>query len=105
MEPSTISGLSADGSALDAEPSMMQSVFVDGSPNSFAQTPESGDTATVGCGQGLRTGFVDRVCGQGLRTGFADRAPGPGYNMRLKDAYGQKTDEAANRHYSGLQPQ
>ena len=31
MEPSTISGFSADGSALDAEPSMMQGVFVDGS--------------------------------------------------------------------------
>ncbi|MCI6327479.1 MAG: hypothetical protein MR793_02270 [Bacteroidales bacterium] len=31
MEPSTISGLSADGSALDAEPSMMPSVFVEGS--------------------------------------------------------------------------
>ncbi|MCI6327480.1 MAG: hypothetical protein MR793_02275 [Bacteroidales bacterium] len=31
MEPSTISGFSADGSALDAEPSMMQSVFVEGS--------------------------------------------------------------------------
>ena len=31
MEPSTISGLSVDGSALDIEPSMMQGVFVDGS--------------------------------------------------------------------------
>ncbi|MDD7117440.1 MAG: hypothetical protein PUH77_00915 [Bacteroidales bacterium] len=31
MEPSTISGFSAEGSALDAEPSMMQGVFVEGS--------------------------------------------------------------------------
>ena len=31
MEPSTVSGFSVDGSALDAEPSMMQSVFVEGS--------------------------------------------------------------------------
>ncbi|MCI7634248.1 MAG: hypothetical protein MSS78_01055 [Bacteroidales bacterium] len=31
MEPSTISGFSADGSALDAEPSMMRGVFVEGS--------------------------------------------------------------------------
>ena len=31
MEPSTVSGLSVDGSALDAEPSMMRGVFVDGS--------------------------------------------------------------------------
>ena len=31
MEPSTISGFSVDGSALDAELSMMQSVFVEGS--------------------------------------------------------------------------
>ena len=31
MEPSTISGLSAEGSALDIEPSMMQGVFVEGS--------------------------------------------------------------------------
>ena len=31
MEPSTISGFSVDGSALDIEPSMMQGVFVDGS--------------------------------------------------------------------------
>ena len=31
MEPSAISGLSEDGSALDAEPSMMRGVFVEGS--------------------------------------------------------------------------
>ena len=31
MEPSTISGFSVDGSALDAEPSMMRGVFVEGS--------------------------------------------------------------------------
>ena len=31
MEPSAISGLSVEGSALDIEPSMMQGVFVDGS--------------------------------------------------------------------------
>ena len=31
MEPSTVSGLSVDGSALDAEPSMMRGVFVEGS--------------------------------------------------------------------------
>ena len=31
MEPSTVSGFSADGSALDAEPSMMRGVFVEGS--------------------------------------------------------------------------
>ena len=31
MEPSTISDLSVDGSALDAEPSMMRGVFVEGS--------------------------------------------------------------------------
>ena len=31
MEPSTVSGLSAEGSALDAEPSMMRGVFVEGS--------------------------------------------------------------------------
>ena len=88
MEPSTVSGFSAEGSALDAEPSMMQSVFVDGSPNSFAQTPEIGDTATVGCGQGLRT-----------------ERPGQATICTSSDAYGQKTEEAANRHYSGLQPQ
>ena len=36
---------------------------------------------------------VDRVCGQSARA-------------RLRtDAFGQKTEEAANRHYSGLQPQ
>ena len=29
--PSVISGLSADGSALDTEPSMMRGVFVEGS--------------------------------------------------------------------------
>ena len=32
MEPSTISGFSVDGSDLDAEPSMMRGVFVEGSP-------------------------------------------------------------------------
>ena len=31
MEPSTISGFSAEGSALDAEPSMMRGGFVEGS--------------------------------------------------------------------------
>ena len=31
MEPSTISGLSAEGSALDAEPSMMRGIFMEGS--------------------------------------------------------------------------
>ena len=31
MEPSTISGLSVEGSALDAEPSMMRGIFVEGS--------------------------------------------------------------------------
>ena len=31
MEPSTISGLSVDGYALDIEPSMMRGVFVEGS--------------------------------------------------------------------------
>ena len=31
MEPSTVSGFSVDGSALDAEPSMMWGVFVEGS--------------------------------------------------------------------------
>ena len=31
MEPSTVSGFSVDGSALDAEPSMMRGVFVEGS--------------------------------------------------------------------------
>ena len=31
MEPSTISGFSVDGSALDIEPSMMRGVFVEGS--------------------------------------------------------------------------
>ena len=31
MEPSTISGFSVDGSALDIEPSMMQGFFVEGS--------------------------------------------------------------------------
>ena len=31
MEPSTISGLSVEGSALDIEPSMMRGVFVEGS--------------------------------------------------------------------------
>ena len=31
MEPSTVSGFSADGSALEDEPSMMQGVFVEGS--------------------------------------------------------------------------
>ena len=31
MEPSTVSGLSVDGSALDAEPSMMRGGFVEGS--------------------------------------------------------------------------
>ena len=30
MEPSTISGFSVDGSALDAEPSMMRGGFVEG---------------------------------------------------------------------------
>ena len=103
MEPSAKWGISMEGALLRYEPSMMQSVFVDGSPNSFAKTPESGDTATVGCGQGLWTGF-------------AGRAPGPGYAPMLAAkrrarictsslAYGRKTEEAANRHYSGLQPQ
>ncbi|MDY3227398.1 MAG: hypothetical protein SOX36_06990 [Candidatus Cryptobacteroides sp.] len=31
MEPSTISGFSVDGSALDVEPSMMRGVFMEGS--------------------------------------------------------------------------
>ena len=31
MEPSTVSGLSVDGSALDAEPSMMRGIFMEGS--------------------------------------------------------------------------
>ena len=31
MEPSTVSGFSVDGSALEDEPSMMRGVFVDGS--------------------------------------------------------------------------
>ena len=31
MEPSTVSGFSVDGSALDAEPSMMRGGFVEGS--------------------------------------------------------------------------
>ena len=31
MEPSTVSGLSVDGSALDIEPSMMRGGFVEGS--------------------------------------------------------------------------
>ena len=31
MEPSTVSGFSAEGYALDAEPSMMRGVFVEGS--------------------------------------------------------------------------
>ena len=31
MEPSTVSGLSVEGSALDVEPSMMRGVFVEGS--------------------------------------------------------------------------
>ena len=31
MEPSTVSGFSVDGSALDIEPSMMRGVFVEGS--------------------------------------------------------------------------
>ena len=31
MEPSAISGLSAEGSALDAEPSTMRGVFLEGS--------------------------------------------------------------------------
>ena len=31
MEPSTVSGLSVEGSALDDEPSMMRGVFVEGS--------------------------------------------------------------------------
>ena len=64
----------------------------------------------------LPQSVVDRVCEQGLWTGFADRAPGPGYAPMLAAkrrarlctsslAYGRKTEEAANRHYSGLQPQ
>ena len=71
-QPYMISCLNAEGSVLDIEPSMMRGVFVEGSglengtfhdfglqrggfaqqlvpPNSFAQTPESGDTAAVGC--------------------------------------------------------
>ena len=31
MEPSTVSGLSVEGSALEDEPSMMRGVFVEGS--------------------------------------------------------------------------
>ncbi|MCI7634246.1 MAG: hypothetical protein MSS78_01045 [Bacteroidales bacterium] len=31
MEPSTVSGFSAEGSALDIEPSMMRGFFVEGS--------------------------------------------------------------------------
>ena len=77
MEPSTVSGLSVDGSAQQLVP-----------PNSFAQIPEIGDTAAGGCGQDLR----------------AER-PGQATICTSSDAYGQKTEEAANRHYSGLQPQ
>ena len=51
MEPSTISGLSVDGSALDIEPSMMRGVFVEGS------SPRNGTFHDFGpqCG-GFRSG-------------------------------------------------
>ena len=63
MEPSTISGLSVDGSAQQLVP-----------PNSFAQTPESGDTAAGGCGQGLRTERPGQATHRCLRP-----KDGPGY--------------------------
>ena len=53
MEPSTISGLSAEGSALDAEPSMMRGIFVEGS--GLDAEPSM-----------MRGGFVE---GSGLRNG------------------------------------
>ena len=122
MEPSTISGFSVDGSALDAEPSMMRGVFVEGSGprngtfHDFG--PQRGWFRPTACSaQQLRANTRERgYCRRWLWTGFADRAPGPGYAPMLAAkrrarlctsslAYGRKTEEAANRHYSGLQPQ
>ena len=89
MEPSAISGFSVDGSALDAEPSMMRGVFVEGSVlengtfHDFG--PQRGWFRPTACSaQQLRANTRDRVyCRWWLWTGFADRAPGPGYNMHL----------------------
>ena len=92
MEPSAIWGISMEGALLRYEPSTVSGLSADGSANIFAQQ--------------LRANTRERgYCHSWLWTGFADRAPGPGFNIHLKDAYGQKTEEAANRHYSGLQPQ
>ena len=91
MEPSTISGFSAEGSALDAEPSMMQSVFVEGSVlengtfHGFG--PQRGWFRPTASRKHQRAGIlpqvvVDRVCGQSARA-------------RLRtDACGQKTGQA-----------
>ena len=62
MEPSTISGFSVDGSALDAEPSMMRGVFVEGSglENGTVRDigPKSGGFRS-GCGAFTETGRFD----------------------------------------------
>ena len=122
MEPSTISGFSVDGSAPEDEPSMMRGVFVEGSGlgngtfHGFGPQ-RGGFRPTAGSAQQLRANTRERgYCRRWLWTGFADRAPGPGYAPMLSAkrrarlctsslAYGRKTEEAANRHYSGLQPQ
>ena len=80
--------------------------------------PQRGWFRPTACSaQQLRANTRERgYCRRWLWTGFADRAPGPGYAPMLSAkrrarlctsslAYGRKTEEAANRHYSGLQPQ
>ena len=89
MEPSTISGLSVDGSALDAEPSMMRGVFVEGSGLENGTFHGFGlqrgrFRPTVCSAQQLRANTRERgYCRRWLWTGFADRAPGPGYAPML----------------------
>ena len=121
-QPYMISCLNAEGSVLDIEPSMMRGVFMEGSGlrngtfHGFG--PQRGWFRPTACSaQQLRANTRERgYCRRWLWTGFADRAPGPGYAPMLSAkrrarlctsslAYGRKTEEAANRHYSGLQPQ
>ena len=121
-QPYMISCLNAEGSVLDIEPSMMRGVFVEGSGLRNGTFHDFGlqrgwFRPTACSAQQLRANTRERgYCRRWLWTGFADRAPGPGYAPMLAAkrrarlctsslAYGRKTEEAANRHYSGLQPQ
>ena len=139
MEPSTVSGFSVDGSALDIEPSTMRGISMEGALLRYEPSmmrggfvegsglrdgtfhgfgPQRGWFRPTACSaQQLRANTRERgYCRRWLWTGFADRAPGPGHAPMLSAkrrarlctsslAYGRKTEEAANRHYSGLQPQ